>query len=394
MVTNRSAPQKHAVLFHGKSAEYLSICMVNMFLSSLTLGIYSAWGTVRCRRYLYSNTEINGVRFDYHARPLDLLKDRIIVIVALIALYMLSSAMPTVAILFVVAFLALIPWIMIHSWRYNALMSSYRGIRFNYHCRIGRAYWTMYICPILLVAALFLVVAMFGLLATRGSTPTSMLIFGGVAFVIFLAGLAVVRGIIAALNYSLYINNMTFGDMPFKAELSKSHMIKMVLVSFLIIIPFIIIAGFMMSELLSSLFYAFLSSGDPQVLDTLMTDSIGPLILPVLVLMFGGLISTTWLSVAQRNYIFSQTRLGNNIQLKSHFRSLSFLRLILTNTLIFIFTLGIGTPMIELRLVRYLLQSTALEGDLAQLNVHAHHDSARTALAEEVARTFNLNGGI
>ena len=51
--------------------------------------------------------------------------------------------------------LALLPWIVIRSWRYNAIMSSYRGVRFNYVCRTGRAYWALLFCPLLLIIGLY-----------------------------------------------------------------------------------------------------------------------------------------------------------------------------------------------------------------------------------------------
>ncbi|MBT9430766.1 DUF898 family protein, partial [Candidatus Symbiopectobacterium endolongispinus] len=80
---------KHAVVFHGKSGEYFLIWLVNALLTTITLGIYSAWATVRTCRYFYGNTEINGDRFDYHAEPIQILKGRIIVIGALVLLYIL-----------------------------------------------------------------------------------------------------------------------------------------------------------------------------------------------------------------------------------------------------------------------------------------------------------------
>jgi len=37
--------------FTGKGGEYFRIWIVNICLTILTLGIYSAWATVRTRRY-------------------------------------------------------------------------------------------------------------------------------------------------------------------------------------------------------------------------------------------------------------------------------------------------------------------------------------------------------
>ena len=75
-------------------------------------------------------------------------------------------------------------------------------------------------------------------------------------------------------------------------------------------------------------------------------------------------------------------------------QTFSFIGLTLTNTLIVIFTLGLGAPVAEIRLARYLARSTALEGDMALLTVHAQNNSARSAVAEEVVQAFDLTVGI
>ncbi len=47
---NTPATSQHPVRFHGKSGEYFAIWLVNALLTVITLGIYSAWATVRRRR--------------------------------------------------------------------------------------------------------------------------------------------------------------------------------------------------------------------------------------------------------------------------------------------------------------------------------------------------------
>lgn len=395
MENNTSNQQRHAVLFHGRSGEYFSIWLVNALLTMVTLGIYSAWATVRRRRYFYGNTEIAGDRFDYHARPVDILKGRIIVFVGLVLFFILSSAMPAISLVFLLAFFALVPWIVIRSWRYNALMSSFRGVRFNYLCRVGRAYWTMFLCPLLLVLALYLLVGIVGFLAANSGSMSAALTVGILAFVLFLSGLAAVQGTVAALNHDLFINNMSYGSLPFKAELSKKAFIKIVLISFLIMLPFLIIAGMLIGSLFVSIFYAIaMGMTDPEMLNSMMAGNIFNIFLTFVILIFGGLVSSAYLVVAQRNYVFGQTQLGEKLRLKSTMSTGSFLGLTLTNTLIVIFTLGLGTPIAEVRLARYIANSTALEGDISLLDVQAHHDSAGTAVAEEVVAAFDLNPGI
>src|SRR5262245_8067703 len=52
--------------FHGKGGSLFGIIIVNMLLTIATLGIYSFWGKVKVRRYLYNQTEFSGDRFAYH----------------------------------------------------------------------------------------------------------------------------------------------------------------------------------------------------------------------------------------------------------------------------------------------------------------------------------------
>lgn len=395
MQNRTSQLPRHPVLFHGRTGEYFSIWLVNILLTLITLGIYSAWATVRRRRYFYGNTEIAGDRFDYHARPVDILKGRIIVFIGLVLFFILSAILPSISLLFLLVFFALLPWIVIRSWRYNALMSSFRGMRFNYRCRTGRAYWTMYLAPLLMVSALYIVAGLLLVsLATSGSVGMAAMA-GMVVFVLFLAGLAAIQGIVSAMNHDLYVNNMAFGQQPFKAELNKKAFIKMVLIGFLIMLPFLIVAGGVVGSLFASLIYASaMGVSDPQVLGQLMAGHILNFFLAALVLIFGALVSSAYLTTAQRNYVFGQTRLGRDLSLQSTLSTGSLLALMLTNSLIVIFTLGLGTPVAEIRLARYMAARTVLEGDIALQGITAHHDFAGTAIAEEVAATFDLNTGI
>jgi predicted Zn-dependent protease len=77
-----NAQQKHTpIVFQGKTSEYFGIWIVNILLSLVTIGIYSAWAKVRREKYFYNNTLIENVGFDYHAKPISILKGRIIALV-------------------------------------------------------------------------------------------------------------------------------------------------------------------------------------------------------------------------------------------------------------------------------------------------------------------------
>ncbi len=69
----------YPIKFTGSAGEYFKIWIVNLFLTIITFGIYSAWAKVRTRRYFYANTSIDGHPFDYLASPINILKGHLIV---------------------------------------------------------------------------------------------------------------------------------------------------------------------------------------------------------------------------------------------------------------------------------------------------------------------------
>src|SRR5688500_14405618 len=74
------------VEFTGRAGEYFRIWIVNVFLTVITLGIYSAWAKVRRNRYLYSSVRLAGASFEYLAEPMQIFKGRLIA-VGLLAVY-------------------------------------------------------------------------------------------------------------------------------------------------------------------------------------------------------------------------------------------------------------------------------------------------------------------
>ena len=101
--------------FHGEGGEFFRIWIVNLVLSIVTLGIYSAWAKGRTKRYFYGNTELAGDRFDYLASPIAILKGRIIA-VALLVIYTLLSIFLVPASYLVLALLLLVmPFVVMRS---------------------------------------------------------------------------------------------------------------------------------------------------------------------------------------------------------------------------------------------------------------------------------------
>jgi uncharacterized membrane protein YjgN (DUF898 family) len=126
------SPVSSYLEFTGNGREYFGIWIVNILLTILTLGIYSAWAKVRRNRYFYGNTRLLGSGFDYHARPGQILTGRIIALVLIIAFNIISQLFPLVGLVLILLLLAALPAIVVSGLRFNARMSSYRNVRFGF----------------------------------------------------------------------------------------------------------------------------------------------------------------------------------------------------------------------------------------------------------------------
>src|SRR6201992_900386 len=70
--------------FTGTGGEYFGIWIVNLLLTVITFGIYSAWAKVRRLQYFYRHTELAGSSFDFHGSPRRILIGRVIAFLMLV----------------------------------------------------------------------------------------------------------------------------------------------------------------------------------------------------------------------------------------------------------------------------------------------------------------------
>jgi uncharacterized membrane protein YjgN (DUF898 family) len=144
------------VEFTGKASEYFGIWIVNLLLTILTLGIYSAWAKVRRKKYFYNNTLIDNVGFDYHAKPIAILKGRIIAFIFFVGYAFGGEINVFVPIVFVLLFFLALPWLVVRSSIFNARNTSHRGLRFDFTGKVGEAALVFILLPIVTVLSLYL----------------------------------------------------------------------------------------------------------------------------------------------------------------------------------------------------------------------------------------------
>lgn len=137
------------VIFTATGSEYFRIWIVNLLLTIVTFGIYSAWAKVRRTQYFYASTELAGSSFEYHGNPKAILKGRILAAVLFGAYNVATKASVTAGVIAFLVFAALMPLIMWKSMQFKLHNTSYRGIRFGFNGSALEAYAYFLLLPML-----------------------------------------------------------------------------------------------------------------------------------------------------------------------------------------------------------------------------------------------------
>ncbi|MDX1375146.1 MAG: YjgN family protein [Burkholderiales bacterium] len=143
--------------FSGRAGEYFRIWIVNVFLTVITLGIYSAWAKVRRLRYLYGSTTLQGAAFEYLAEPVAILKGRLLA-VGFFALYSVAGQVnPILQTPLALIFLVFLPWIVIRARKFALRNTAYRNIRLDFDARKREAAAVYIGWPILIPFSMMLI---------------------------------------------------------------------------------------------------------------------------------------------------------------------------------------------------------------------------------------------
>ena len=130
--------------FHGNAGEYFRIWIVNLLLTILTVGIYSPWAKVRKNRYIYGNLQLADSYFDYRARPLIILRGRLIAMVLLFAVVASQWLFPALSVISFLLIGLITPWLVVRARMFNMRFTSYRNIRFGFNPAYGESYKAIY----------------------------------------------------------------------------------------------------------------------------------------------------------------------------------------------------------------------------------------------------------
>ena len=147
-IKEHRTPNQYPFVFTGSKSEYFRIWIVNLLLTIVTLGIYSAWAKVRNTQYLYGHTSVAGSSFAYLATPLSILKGRLIAVAVFVIFSVIQDFMPFVGLILIPVFIAAMPWIITRALSFQLRMTGWRNLRFGFDGKTAGAAMAFIVWPL------------------------------------------------------------------------------------------------------------------------------------------------------------------------------------------------------------------------------------------------------
>jgi len=375
--------QEVAIEFKGTGLEYFKIWIVNLILSILTLGIYSAWATVRTKRYMYGNTLLEGSSFEYHASPITILKGRLIAIALLIIYSVVTQIYPESIAIFLPILIIITPWVIWRSIKFNAKISSFRNVYFGFEGTLGKSYLYFMVIPLILPFLLLPLVGSSILTIFSGNFEESFIIMLVVGYLAFILLIPFVKKI--TMDY--YINNYRYGQGEFSTTLLTSRFYKIYGLFVLVVIGVVV---------LTSIIIGIFIGGIDAVFAQEMPAEVIPLVIFIVyfllfIIMFW---SKAYLATWVRNYVYANTLLDNEIQLGSNLKVMPLFWIYLGNFLLVLFTLGLAYPWAVVRVTKYMAETIGITNTEHLDQFISQQQERQSALGDEMGDAFDVDAGI
>ncbi len=333
--------------FHGDTQAWFRVWIVNMALTLVTVGVYSAWAKVRHYRYFYSHTEIDGGRFDYHANPVAILIGRIIALVMFGSYALASNYFPVVGLVILLIIFLLMPFLVVRSRAFNMRNTSYRGIRFNFNRDYGGAlkvYW------------------------------------GGALITILSLGMA--APYVQVLKNRFAANNSSFGrsKFAFVGDVGEFYAIYLIAIG----LSFVALIGAVVGIMAIGAIVTSLDLPDDFAL-----GAIGVLSAVAYILAYTALL--VFIMVRVRNYVWNHATLDGEVTFESTLSVREMLWIYFTNLLAIVFSLGLAIPWAQIRLAKYRADHFKVNLTDGWDKYLADNQDPGSALGDELGEAFDLD---
>jgi uncharacterized membrane protein YjgN (DUF898 family) len=335
---------EHPFEFHGDANEYFRIWIVNLGLSIVTLGIYSAWAKVRTWRYFYANTRVAGEPFEYLAQPLPILKGRILALIVFGSYVLSGHFSPTLQLALAGVIALIAPWMVVRGLRFHARYSAWRSLNFRFVGGYGEAY----------IRYLLLAFA-----------------------VVFSLGFA--YGYVKWRQRQYMVENHRYGGKAFKFHAVAGDFFPVYLTAMGLGFLWVLIVIFAAIPLLASGFGA----GPPPQWKIYSIVGLE---------YFGFFLIGIYVVARIANVVYNNAELHGH-RFRSALRARDLMRLYIVNTLAILFSLGMLIPWAMIRMAKYRASKLTLiaQGDLAAFAAEA--SSEESAVGAEMDVLFDVDLG-
>ena len=343
--------------FRGDTIEYFKIWIVNIFLTIVTLGIYSAWAKVRTNRYFYANTYYQNVSFEYTANPVSILKGRLIIF-AIYAIFIFSSQVllnPIVTFAILGLVLAIVPWLINRAVKFKLKYIKHRNINFRYDENAPSFYKFFLLHTILIIITVGL------------AYPYSLNKFK-----------------------DLLLNNSKFGSSEFEYEGETGGMYKQFLKTIGMYFGLILIPIAVLGAVLSLILPSFTQVGIEPALRIFMI--VAATIVSYVLFVIIGFAVKGFYDAYIANFVWSKTTLADNC-FKSTLKPIKLAWIYVSNIFAIIFSLGLLTPWAKVRVTKYKCENFAI----ASTNMSgfiATEQENQSAIGEESGDFFDIDIGV
>ncbi len=393
--------------FTGKTSEYFGIWIVNLLLTLLTFGIYSAWAKVRRKKYFYNNTLIENVGFDYHAKPVAILKGRVIAFVFFICYAFSSFIHPALQGIFMILFFFGLPWLVVRSAMFNARNTSHRGLRFDFVGKVGEAARIFIVLPIITLFTLGLAAPFvshqknkflmsghkFGL--TQFAMQAKVKSFYKVYLILVIVPLI---GILAAIVLPAY--NQYQKNAASEAKVSASDVTGFVKVTnnqkILLVVNEVPAKSAPADDQIEENTFEEMMKEHEEAKKERWKDMLAN---PIALLSFIGFMAAYGLFIfGILGYL--QARIGNivwnsttldKLSFKSTLRARDFMWIYFSNIVVIMITFGLATPWAQVRLARYRLSKLQIVGDVDFDQFVGDKKAEVKATGEEISDFFDVD---
>ena len=368
-----AAPDPMRFQFTGSGGEYFRIWVVNLLLTILTLGVYSAWAKVRRLQYFYRNTKVDGSVFDYHGKPHAILKGRVLALVLIVAYKVAFEISGVAALVIALLLVAIVPWLLARSFRFKLVNSSYRGLRFRFTGTAAAAYRMLSLFPVLAALAAFY---LWNVAVSLDSVGPRTVVLGVVLLLTIMGTVPFAHFLLKRFQH----DNAYFGQTPVFFDARARDFFKI----------YARAIGFLMLGSLSAGAFGFMTHRLFAYLQATMFGWLFTMLYGVFSAYAFYLFVNPFLQSRIQNLVWTHTSIGGN-RFASTVGARRLLWIHASNLVLIALTLGLYKPFAAVRLMKYRVESLRLvpDGDLEEFMADQAGDNAG-AIGQEAGDLFDI----